>query len=135
MITYRILPGERLIIVTHHSKVSYGQVMDFRKKLHSDPAYSPEYDVIDDSRKLKQEYVLNEVQNIAKYKTPHSRVAMIASSDLSFGVGRTWEMLVEDRDTKINVFRDAESALSWLGKTDSIINILKEMAGVEETDP
>jgi hypothetical protein len=110
MITYRILPSEKLIIIMHHVKSSFEGVINFRKKLYSDSAYSPEYDVINDSRRLNQEYTFDEVANIAKYKTPHPRIAMIASSDLSFEISRTWEMLVEGKETKVSMFRDVEKS-------------------------
>jgi len=127
MITYRILPKDKLVIVVHHDKSSTKQVKEFRKTLSSDPEYSPEYDVINDSSKLMKQYTFDEVCSIAEDKTLHPRIAIIAPSDLSFGVGRTWGMLVGNKEIEVNVFREAGAALSWLGKNYKLIEIIEEM--------
>ncbi len=42
------------------------------------------------------------------------RVAMLASSDLVFGMFRMWEMKIDDIGYELKVFRHREEAMTWL---------------------
>lgn len=42
------------------------------------------------------------------------RVAMVASSDLAYGMFRMWEMRREELDYEVRVFRSFEEALLWI---------------------
>ena len=45
----------------------------------------------------------------------NGRWAILVSSDLNFGMGRMWEILVsEGVDLDIHVYRDESEALSWI---------------------
>jgi hypothetical protein len=43
------------------------------------------------------------------------RVAMVATSDLTYGVFRMWELQRESLDYEVRVFRQLALALAWLG--------------------
>jgi len=42
------------------------------------------------------------------------RLAMVADSDLVFGMFRMWDMQRADLDYEVRVFRDYDDALAWL---------------------
>ncbi len=42
------------------------------------------------------------------------RVAMVAGSDVTYGMFRMWELRREDLDYTVRVFRDYDEALAWL---------------------
>ena len=42
------------------------------------------------------------------------RLAMVADSDIVFGMFRMWEMQRADLDYEVRVFRDYDAALAWL---------------------
>ena len=46
--------------------------------------------------------------------TPNVKMVVVAQTDISFGVSRMWEMLVDKTEWKIKIFRSRESAESWL---------------------
>ena len=58
---------------------------------------------------------LKDIANLAKnlFSQP-SKVAMVASKDLSFGVSRIYEVFREDNRTEVKVFRNVEDARRWL---------------------
>ena len=43
------------------------------------------------------------------------RVAMLASTDICYGMFRMWEMRREDLNYTVSVFRDEAAAREWLG--------------------
>lgn len=59
-----------------------------------------------------------EIRNVASfagitYKQP-SRVALVASEDLSFGLSRSYNAYRENSGTELEVFRTREEALEWI---------------------
>ena len=45
---------------------------------------------------------------------PNMLIAVVAGSDLMFGLGRMWQTLVDDSSFKAGVFRSLEEANSWI---------------------
>jgi hypothetical protein len=43
------------------------------------------------------------------------RVAMVATTDVTYGVFRMWELQREGLNYEVQVFRDLDLALTWLG--------------------
>ncbi len=61
------------------------------------------------------------LENLARNNTQlvrNRRVAMLAPSDLVFGMFRMWEMSVDDLGYEIRVFRQRMDAMNWLLKPD-----------------
>ena len=44
----------------------------------------------------------------------HATVAVIAATDLAFGMARMWEAMVAGTNWRTRVFRDRQAALAWL---------------------
>ena len=59
---------------------------------------------------------LSELAEYAKSKSfpPSSKVAIVASSDLAFGLSRVFEVYREDERSKHRVFRTVREAWDWL---------------------
>ena len=49
-----------------------------------------------------------------KFEDPHSRVAIVATSDLNFGLARIHQVFRESEHTLVNVFRNEVAAMEWL---------------------
>jgi hypothetical protein len=62
-----------------------------------------------------------EIDKKASDTNPNIVVAIVASTDLQFGMSRVWQVYVEKSKFVTKVFRDREDAESWLkeklGKT------------------
>lgn len=129
MIDYRIIPEKALIVIVNHEKLSFDELLAFREKLHSDPQYSEDYDVVNDTTNLTLQYATEEVNRMAMSDFPPIKIAIIAPSDLSFGMSRMWETKVDmNSNAEVNVFREIEAALDWLGKNfDDIHNLIEEL--------
>lgn len=48
---------------------------------------------------------------------PPSRVALVASIDVNFGLARMFEALRQDPRTAVRVFRDYDEAVAWAGSS------------------
>jgi hypothetical protein len=129
VIDYRILPEQALIVIVHHAKASFKELLAFRERLHSDPQYSPDHDVINDVTNLKSQYAAKDVRSMAMAGFPKMRIAIIAPSDISFGVSRMWATRVEGQ-SKVNVcvFRETQAAVDWLGKEgNDVVTLIEEL--------
>jgi hypothetical protein len=56
-----------------------------------------------------------------------SKCAIVAGSDLVFGVSRMWEALSADTKIMTMVFRNIEDSLGWLGLDESVFQSIKEL--------
>jgi len=63
---------------------------------------------------------LNAISSYGKHKLPQpSRVAILVSDDLAFGIGRQYEVSRSvPKHTQVRVFRDEQAALMWLYSSD-----------------
>ncbi|MCP4691307.1 MAG: hypothetical protein GY859_24890 [Desulfobacterales bacterium] len=130
MINYKILPKERLILIVNKRKLSVNELKIFREELRKDPSYSDEYDVLNDLRKLEEQYTTHEIRQMALQKYPTRKVAIIAPTNISYGMSRMWEMSCDGgSDQEVEVFRKSGSAIAWLGKeTPDILSELDDLA-------
>ena len=134
MITYKIFPEHKLLVVVTHSRetADVDYTYEVRETIRSDPEYSVEFCVLTDSRKLgDDQYVFDEIHYMATTQdVENPKVAVLVSSEVSFGVARTWQTLSERDHTEIEIFYDLDKALAWLGQKPEMAPIIEDMAKV-----
>lgn len=76
--------------------------------------------IVWDFRAAELEFSLLEVRQLAQFvlerrpPRPPSRMALVASRDVDFGLARMFEAFREDdRLTEVHVFREIDDAISW----------------------
>jgi hypothetical protein len=120
MITYRILPAQRLILVLNRGETLVEECMRLLKELRSDPDYSPIYNAMVDVSKLDRQYTSDEIRQMSAINLAPVKVAIVAPAEVSFGMSRMFELRTEDkRSAEFRVFRDRATALTWLGRSES----------------
>ena len=62
----------------------------------------------------KEVAILAEQDKQGSLMNPNMLIAVVAGSDLMFGLGRMWQTLVDDSSFKAGVFRSLEEANSWI---------------------
>jgi hypothetical protein len=94
---------------------------DFRnhgKRLLSDPNFSPDFRQLWDFTGITESIGdFDALASLAQTTvfSPTSRRAILAPSDVVFGIARTFQMLRESKgETGIRVFREREPAMRWL---------------------
>jgi hypothetical protein len=89
-----------------------------RRAIRAEPEYSTDFSVLSDSRKLgDDQYLYDEIHHMATMEgVVNPKIAMVVSTQVSFGVARTWQTLSENDHTEIEIFYYLEEALTWLGQ-------------------
>ena len=115
---YRIDKQEQVVYATVWGKLTTEDVMAARKRVRSDPDFSPDMSQLIDGRGLTDwEPTSGETSMLADHDPfgPGSRRAFVASKDVFFGMFRMYQILTDSSDIRVGVFRDMEKACEWLG--------------------
>ncbi|WP_300667752.1 hypothetical protein [Desulfoluna sp.] len=133
MIDYIIRPELELILIWNRGITSPAEIINQIHHLHRDPLFSCEFDSVYDVSSIEIDFTRQEILQMAHFaeslpKGKKTRKnAIIAPSNRAFGNSRMFELLTNGfTPVTTGVFRDWESALTWLGKDPaSILNVLK----------
>ncbi|HYL83449.1 MAG TPA: hypothetical protein VE263_04385 [Candidatus Angelobacter sp.] len=115
---YKIDKERRLVLTTASGVFSRADVLGHQEKLLKDPDFNPSHSQIVDFRQVTAFDVSSqEIHELAQKSifSPQSRRAIIAPSDLGFGLARMFEMLRENQgELGIRVFRTLDEAIDWV---------------------
>ena len=93
------------------------------RALQEDDGWNPDFDVLVDIReadlknvtsdglKTLQRVIAGQMQGLER----QPKTAVLASHDAQFGLGRMYEAYTAESPENVQVFRDPQQALSWLG--------------------
>ena len=113
------IDDERGLIVSR----AFGRVTDedlqrHQQVLRADAAFDPRYDQLWDFLDVTEIAVSDEaIREFARARSfePEARRALVAGSDLGFGLARMFATLHDDAPEEVQVFRSLEEARAWLG--------------------
>lgn len=115
---YEIDKQRRLVISTGSGRIILSEALAHQEKLRKDPGFDPSFSqVIDLTRITDFALEANDIRRLAQGTifSRESRRAIIASSDLVYGLGRMYEILREIAGgDRIRVFRNFDEALDWI---------------------
>jgi hypothetical protein len=127
-ISYDIDRDQRLVIATPHGVLTDAEVFGYQQEVWSRPETNGYDELIDMTGVSRIEFIspdrVTELANLsAGMDAPASpsKLAIIATADLHFGLGRMYQARREiaRQSTKVvRVFRSRQEALQWLGVTD-----------------
>lgn len=113
------IDAERGLIVSQASGVvTEDDLREHQTKLRQDPDFDPGYDQLWDFRDVTEISVSSEaIRDLARARSfdPGARRALVAVSDVGFGVARMFAALHDDAPEEVQVFRSVEEARDWLG--------------------
>jgi hypothetical protein len=104
--------------------VTGSEIIESHKEIYNaENLKRQKYQIID--RTECKEYLVSnvEVERIAEIDkkasetNPNIIIAIVASTDLQFGMSRVWQVYVEKSNYLTKVFRDREGAENWLKET------------------
>jgi hypothetical protein len=84
----------------------------------------PGYSVLADYTEASPDLIYDDVVKMVKRRLSISlksgmlKVAIIAKSDVAFGMARMYQAMIEQEHLEVNVFRNRGEALQWLGISD-----------------
>jgi hypothetical protein len=119
-ITYEIDRARCLMRTRCRGAVGFREVVEHFRQLHADPEVPERVHVILDLRELTTSPDRDQLRAIAsevkdlKERLRWGALAIVAESDLLFGMSRVFGVFAESHFSQINVFRSEPEALRWL---------------------
>lgn len=119
-VRYRFHRATRLLIARAGQATDEEALLTYAQCLAGDPDVPPGRDELVDLRAVDGERLTTAgLRRVAQAFEAHekgepARVAIIASSDLAFGLSRMYQAYRSQSSTEIRVFRDLEEACRWL---------------------
>ena len=117
---FRVDPALRVVILRPDSPPILQDWADVIDRALDDPAFQPGFNFLSDRRHIAEpptrEYVRGTIEALVARQSrlgPDCRVAVVTSSDATFGMGRMAEAHAEPRKVHFRVFRDYDEALRW----------------------
>jgi hypothetical protein len=124
-INHQIDHDQRLVIASPHGVLTDAEVFDYQMTVWSRPEVKGYNELVDMTAVAKIEYVssarVNDLANLSASMDAEdapSKLAIVATNDIHFGLGRMYEARREmaARSNKVvRVFRSRPEALQWLG--------------------
>jgi len=115
--TYTIDVARGLVVTRLWGRLTDEDLIDHQQRLRTDPEFDPGFRQFADFSDVEETTIAPEVIRELARTNPWgagARRAMLAPSDLLFGLARMFEMLDEHLD-EVRVFRNADEARAWLG--------------------
>ena len=115
--TYKIDKARRLVISTASGFLTAGDILAHQRKLHQDPTFDPDCSqIVDCCAVTGMDLSPDDVRSVtaATIFSPHSRRAIVVSTDEQFGFASMFKMMREAQgEYGIRVFRDRAEAMRW----------------------
>jgi hypothetical protein len=118
---YRIDPERRLVLTRGWGELSTRELADVMRRIRLDPRFDPTYRSLGDLR----EVTTITVDTMATAQTAASplfadgtRRAIVATSEVAFGMARMFASFSERSGQEVRVFRDISLAEAWLDEQD-----------------
>jgi hypothetical protein len=122
---YEIDKERRLVTSTASGVITLDEIWAHQEKLVKDPDYDPGFaQLLDIAQVTKLELNGDDVRTIAGSKifASSSRLAIVASSNLMYGMARMFQIFREMKGEQgIHVFRDRDEALAWVLGQDRLV--------------
>jgi hypothetical protein len=119
-ITYSIDKSRKFISTRCAGDVTLAEVLDHFRVLERDPECPDRLDVLLDLRDMTSLPTTADLRRVGdqigrvKYRVKFGACAVVAPSDLLFGVSRMFEAFSEQHFGAMHVSRDCEGAQAWL---------------------
>lgn len=118
-IVYRLEPHSGVFIAQWFGVMTDQVLLSHYQRYYSAPGYDPTCRELADLRGLSGNGLttdgIKKMSALAKRYHRSGLTAIVTESDLSFGLGRMYNVLGPDGTKRIEVFRDLVPALTWLG--------------------
>ena len=112
------------LFTTIEGDTSYEAVKTYLDNLMADPAFRPGMPGLIDCRRVKSLFSILDLRRTAadtksrpEMQVP-GRAAVLASSNLIYGLLRMYEVFNEGNPAEIRVFRKPEEAMAWLKREE-----------------
>lgn len=113
----------RLLICTWSGVITDAEMLDGYRRAYADRRWTPGFNEVTDLRRADLSAVtsagLRGVQALVSESTTGFtgafRTAVLAPTDLTFGLSRMYELMAADSPESVRVCRDVDDAAAWVG--------------------
>jgi hypothetical protein len=121
-ITWERTAAERLTIVVHEGAVNDEEFLESYRRIFTDPDFDPSCGLLVDLRQAdsttRNPQTLRQFAGLFRQRfdgqTVRPRVAVVAPSNVSFGLARLFGAHSGYDEEEFGVFRDLDAAFAWL---------------------
>ncbi len=120
-IQYRIFPGHKVAYIKAWGKLTIDEILTEGAKMFAETEWKNGFNILCDYQEVtgfNPTYDdIRKIVNQDKHHEPlfnNSKCAVVAKTDLVFGLSRMWEILSENTNLEKMVFRDIHQAKDWL---------------------
>lgn len=118
-VTARVDPDTGIVHYSATGDMTRDDVISIITQVYSDPAFRSPWHSIWDLSGARPLFTADELREVAAYVRAHrpvdsGRIAVVATEDLAFGMGRMYEVFASDLKVETRVFRDPDMARQWL---------------------
>ena len=122
-VRYKILPENNLVVVHYTGVLTLEDISSVRKEGASDPDFSPDYHVIDDITGVTSTKInFDDLSHISGKSVASKGVkrALVAETELQFGMARMYQTLSESHGQKFQIFRGYDAAFEWITESGEL---------------
>ena len=122
--SFQIDTKHRVVLFKGTSVFSSKDILTCVEQVVSHPDFRPEFDHLVDMREVTdfapsaQDVKLRANRDHKDKKLNASRIAIVSSSDIVFGMSRMYEALMDNAAVTVRTFKEMEQAKTWLGLGD-----------------
>jgi hypothetical protein len=119
-ITHRIDDDRTVIYTLLSGRVTDAELLAYYERAIAQNVQDPWRELVDGTQVTEMVLTPAGLARLAGVVGAHreqlrgGRVAMVATTDVTYGVFRMWELQREDLDYEVRVFRELAQALAWL---------------------
>ena len=116
-------PEQNILYTDATGAISIDDIMSYYSEIEH-MNLNPQYSVLADYSEASIELSYDDVKRMTSRRRKVSqgsdsvKIAVVAKSDVVFGVARMYEAMINDERFKVNAFRDREKAVQWLEISD-----------------
>lgn len=133
-ITCKFKPEARLIIFVHVGSITDEELLLSYKTFLDDIRFDKSFNLLVDLRQTdsskRSAAVLSKMANFVRKQytdiNMQPKIAVIAPSNLSFGLARMFESLSYNVPFDFEIFRAMDAAFDWLGISEDLLNDIKK---------
>ncbi len=125
-----VRPEYKLVVFVHTGRVPDDEFLAFYKAFFESDTFKPPMNMLVDLRETHSssrspEALLRFAESVEEKLTGitvSTKVAVVATKDLSFSLARMYEVLADSVHWNFVVFRAMDAALAWLGLPEDLNN-------------
>ena len=118
-ISYRIDAVRKIIYTTIEGEITNKQLARHSRKIGKDPEIDRSFVelvyVEPTSLARVTSSGIRDSADALRASTPIKRIAIVATQDIDFGLGRMFQLIADESPIEIQIFREQEKAKHWLG--------------------